>query len=150
MPEVGDQIEVAGTKVDQAPRRGVVTDVAGRMLTVQWATGDQSVFVPAPGTLTVLGRADAKRSRTNVSARASRSARGAIPVRPSTTRKKKAARQAPARKTAKKGVAKRVPRKAPVRKTAKKRAAKKTARKAPVRHTAKKRVAKKAARKRVR
>jgi MetJ family transcriptional regulator, methionine regulon repressor len=129
VPEVGDQIEVVGTKVDEAPRSGVVTDVRGRMLTVEWATGDQSVFVPAPGTLTVLGRADAKRSRKNVSARASRSARGAIPVRPSTKRKKKAARKAPVRKTAKKGVPKKAARKAPVRKTAKKGAPKKAARK---------------------
>jgi hypothetical protein len=82
------------------------------MLTVQWATGDESVFVPAPGTLTVLGRADPRRRTTNVSARASRSARGAIPARPSTTttttkkknkrKKKKATRKPPVRKTAKK------------------------------------------------
>jgi Domain of unknown function (DUF1918) len=162
VPEVGDQIQVTGAKVDQVPRSGVVTDVRGRMLTVQWATGDQSVFVPAPGTLTVLGRADARRPRTNVSARTSRSARGAIPVRPSTT-KKKTARKAAVRKTAKKGVAKKAARntavrktakktarKAAVRKTAKKGVAKKAARKAPVRKTAKKGVAKKAARKRVR
>ncbi len=124
MPEVGDQIQVVGTKVDQATRSGVVTDVRGRMVTVQWATGDQSVFVPAPGTLTVLGREDARRRRTNVTARASRSARGAIPARPSTTTKK-AARKAPVRKTAKKGVAKKPVREAPVRETAKKGVAKK-------------------------
>src|SRR2546429_1023848 len=129
VPEVGDQIQVVGTKVDQATRSGVVTDVRGRMVTVQWATGGQSVFVPAPGTLTVLSRADAGRRRTNVTARVSRSARGAIPARPSTTTKKKAARKAPVRKTAKKGVAKATARKAPVRKTAKKGVAKATARK---------------------
>jgi hypothetical protein len=129
VPEVGDQIQVTGAKVDQVPRSGVVTDVRGRMLTVQWATGDRSVFVPAPGTLTVLGRADARRRRRNVSATASRSARGATPARPSTT--KKAARKTAVRKT-------------------KKGAAKKTARNTAVRKTAKKRVAKKAARKRVR
>ena len=128
MPEVGDQIHGVGSKGDQATRNGVVTDVRGRMVTVQWATGNQSVFVPAPGTLTVLGRADARRRRRNVSARASRSARGAIPARPSTTTKA-TARKAPVRKTAKKGVAKATARKAPVRKTAKKGVAKATARK---------------------
>jgi hypothetical protein len=71
--------------VDQAPRSGVVTDVRGRMLTVRWATGDQTVFVPAPGTLTVLRRADATRRTTSASAPASRSARGAVGARPSTT-----------------------------------------------------------------
>ena len=85
VPEIGDQIEVMGTKVDQAPRIGVVTDVRGRMLTVRWATGDQTVFVPAPGTLTVLVGADVPRRTTSASAPASRSARGAIRGRPSTT-----------------------------------------------------------------
>jgi hypothetical protein len=110
VPEVGDQIQVVGTKVDQATRSGVVTDVRGRMVTVQWETGDQSVFVPAPGTLTVLGRADARRRRTNLTARASRSGREAIPARPSTTTKK-ATRKAPVPKTATKVVAKKATRK---------------------------------------
>ena len=64
MPEIGDQIEVMGTKVDQAPRSGVVTDVRGRMLTVRWATGDETVFVPASGTLTVARRAAPNRTTT--------------------------------------------------------------------------------------
>ncbi len=127
MPEVGDQIQVVGTKVDQATRSGVVTDVRGRMVTVQWATGDQSVLVPAPGTVTVVGRADARRRRTNVSARAARSGRGAIPARPSTA--KKTARKAPVPKTATKGVAKKAARKAPVPNAATKGVAKKAARK---------------------
>jgi hypothetical protein len=100
MPEIGDQIEVMGTKVDQAPRSGVVTDVRGHMLTVRWATGDQTVFVPAPGTLTVLRRADATRRTTSASAPASRSAREAIRARPSTTTEE-ATRKTPVRKTAK-------------------------------------------------
>jgi hypothetical protein len=110
VPEVGDQIQVMGTKVEQPTRNGVVTDVRGRMITVQWATGGQAVFVPAPGTLTVLGRADTRRRRTNVSATASRSARGAIPAPPSTTTKK-AARKMPVPKTTKKGAAKKAARK---------------------------------------
>ena len=61
MPEIGDQIQVMGTKVDQTARDGVVTEVRGGMVTVQWATGDQSVFVPGPGALTVLGRAKTAR-----------------------------------------------------------------------------------------
>ena len=61
MPEVGDQIQVMGTKVDQTTRNGLVTDVRGGMVTVQWATGEKSVFVPGPGALTVLGRAKTAR-----------------------------------------------------------------------------------------
>jgi hypothetical protein len=164
VPEVGDQVQVVGTKVEQAPRSGVVTDVRGRMITVQWATGNQTVFVPAPGTLTVLGRADVRRPGMNVGATAARSARGAISARRSTTTKKaarktavrktkkgaakKAARNTAIRKT-KKGAAKKAARNTAIRKT-KKGAAKKAARKGAVRKTAKKRVAKKAARKRVR
>jgi hypothetical protein len=101
VPDIGDQIQVMGAKVGQATRSGVVTDIRGRKVTAQWATGDQSVFVPAPGTLTVLRRTDTRRR----SAKASRSAQGAIPARPSTTNKK-AARKTPVRKTAKKDVAK--------------------------------------------
>jgi Domain of unknown function (DUF1918) len=146
VPEVGDQIQVAATKVDQATRSGVVTDVRGRMITVQWATGDQSVFVPAPGTLTVLGRADTRPRRTTGSARASRSARRATPTRPTTT-KKPLAKKTPVPKPAKKAAAKATARKAPARKTPRKVAAKATARKAPARKTAKKVAAKATARK---
>jgi hypothetical protein len=146
VPEVGDQIEVVGAKVEQATRIGVVTDVVGRMITVEWATGNETVFVPAPGTLTVLGRADARRGRTKVSARASRDVRGAISARPSKT-KKKAVRKAPVPRAAKRRVTKKAARKAPVPKTAKKRVTKKAATKAPVPKAAKRRVTKKAARK---
>ena len=136
MPVVGDHIEVAGTKVDQPTRSGVVTDVAGRMITVRWSTGEQSVFVPAPGTVAVVGRAGA---------RASRSARGTVAARPAKkkpAKKKKAARKAPARKAP--------ARKAPARKPAKKRATKASPRKAPARRPAKKRATKATPRKRVR
>ncbi len=61
MPEIGDRIQVMGTKVDQATRDGVVTKVRGGMVTVEWATGDQSVFVPGPGALSLVGRAKAAR-----------------------------------------------------------------------------------------
>ena len=101
MPDVGDQIQVMGTKVDQPTRSGVVTDVRGRMVTVQWTTGDQSVFVPAPGTVTVLGRASAKRA----------------PVRKKTPRKSVA--KATTRQPAKKVVTKATGRNAPVPKASK-------------------------------
>ena len=71
MPDVGDQIQVMGTKVDQPTRSGVVTDVRGRMVTVQWTTGDRSVFVPGPGTVTVLGHTSAKRTPVRKTARKS-------------------------------------------------------------------------------
>jgi hypothetical protein len=139
VPEVGDQIQVAAMKVNQATRSGIVTDVRGRMITVQWATGDQSVFVPAPGTLTVLGRAATRTRSTAGRARKSRGAKGAISARPSMTATKATTRKAPVRKPAKKGGAKATTRKAPVRKPAKQGASKATARKAPVHKTTKRR-----------
>jgi hypothetical protein len=141
VPEVGDQIEWVATKVDQGSRRGVVTAVRGRMITVRWASGDQSVLVPGPGTLTVLGRAGTGPLRANLRPKATRGAKAATPARRSTIKKQKA----PVRKTTKKEVAtataKQATPKAPIRTTTKKGVATATAKqatpKAPVRKTTK-------------
>ena len=116
MPEVGDQIQVAGTKVDQVTRSGVVTDVLGRMITVQWATGDQSVFVPAPGTLTVLGRAghetpQNERQRESVEKFPGNHPGSAVDDEEESRGRRPSASQ-------QRNVARRKPRKAPVRKPA--------------------------------
>ena len=107
VPAVGDEIQVVGTKVDRVPRTGVVIEVRGRLVTVQWVTGEQSVFVPAPGTVTVIGHSDARRPRR---------ARGAVPSR-SSKKKQQPARKASVRAT-RKSVAKTTGRKAPARKAA--------------------------------
>jgi uncharacterized protein DUF1918 len=82
MPEIGDQIQLVAVKVQQAPRTGVVTAVRGGMLTVRWSSGEQSVVVPAPGTLTIIGRAAAEKTtpkaakaKTAKSARSKKAAR---------------------------------------------------------------------------
>jgi hypothetical protein len=64
MPEIGDQIQLAAAKVNQAPRTGVVTAVKGGMITVRWPSGEQSVVVPGPGTLTVIGQEGAAPRRS--------------------------------------------------------------------------------------
>jgi hypothetical protein len=56
MPEVGDRVVVESRKIGQAERDGVVTGVAGRLLTVKWATGEESTFVPGPGSMRVVGK----------------------------------------------------------------------------------------------
>jgi hypothetical protein len=62
MVAIGDRIRVESTR---APwREGVVTAVAGAMLRIHWASGQESTLVPAPGSLTVLGRAKRSRART--------------------------------------------------------------------------------------
>lgn len=53
MVTVGDQIVVESEKVGAPPRRGEVTAVSGRLLSVRWEDGEQSTFVPSAGSLHV-------------------------------------------------------------------------------------------------
>jgi hypothetical protein len=55
MVKVGDKVLVESEKVGSATRSGVVTEVDGRMITVRWESGTQSVFVPSAGSLKVVG-----------------------------------------------------------------------------------------------
>ncbi|HEX2193330.1 MAG TPA: DUF1918 domain-containing protein [Acidimicrobiales bacterium] len=58
MPEVGDHVVVESEKVGTPPRRGQVTAVSGRVLTVHWESGEQSTFIPSAGSLRVDHMAD--------------------------------------------------------------------------------------------
>ncbi len=60
MVKVGDRIVVESEKVGSPSRRGEVTGVSGRLLTVRWEHGDQSTFIPSAGSLRVEQPADAK------------------------------------------------------------------------------------------
>ncbi|HEX2041292.1 MAG TPA: DUF1918 domain-containing protein [Acidimicrobiales bacterium] len=60
MVKVGDRIVVESEKVGSPPRRGEVTGVSGRLLTVRWDDGDQTTFVPSAGSLRVEQPADQK------------------------------------------------------------------------------------------
>ncbi len=125
MAEVGDRIRLVATKVDQASRTGVVTRVRGRMITVRWETGVESVFVPAAGTLTVLGKA-APQARLPRSAPTARAA-------PRKTTTKTASKKTPAnttspRKSAKKAAPRTAATKSALRSPARQVTAKKTQR----------------------
>lgn len=61
MVNVGDRIVVESEKVGSPPRRGEVTGVSGRMLSVRWESGEESTFVPAAGSLRVEEPADQSR-----------------------------------------------------------------------------------------
>ncbi len=61
MPNVGDHVVVESEKVGTPPRRGEVTAVSGRMLTVRWETGEQSSFIPSAGSLRVEQPAEQSR-----------------------------------------------------------------------------------------
>jgi Domain of unknown function (DUF1918) len=55
MVKVGDHVVVESEKVGSATRSGVVTAVDGRLLTVRWDNGDESMFIPSAGSLQVTG-----------------------------------------------------------------------------------------------
>ncbi len=55
MVEVGDRVVVESEKVGTLTRSGVVTAVDGRLITVRWDSGSQSVFIPSAGSLRVTG-----------------------------------------------------------------------------------------------
>ena len=55
MVEVGDRVLVESEKVGTVTRSGVVTEVDGRLITVRWDSGSQSVFIPSAGSLRVTG-----------------------------------------------------------------------------------------------
>jgi hypothetical protein len=56
MTAVGDRVQIESEKVGSVTRTGTVTAIDGRMITVLWDTGGQSVFVPSAGCLHVIGR----------------------------------------------------------------------------------------------
>ena len=55
MVEVGDRVLVEAKKVGSVTRSGVVMAVDGRLITVRWDSGSESVFVPNAGSLRVTG-----------------------------------------------------------------------------------------------
>ncbi len=59
MPAIGDRVRVASRKINEAPREGVVTGVAGGLLRIRWSTGEESTVVPGPGAYTVVGKVKA-------------------------------------------------------------------------------------------
>ena len=55
MVDVGDRVQIESEKVGSVTRTGTVTRVDGRMITVRWDTGGESVFIPSAGCLQVIG-----------------------------------------------------------------------------------------------
>jgi hypothetical protein len=53
MVKVGDRVLVESEKVGSVTRSGVVTAIDGRLITVRWDAGSESVFVPSAGSLRV-------------------------------------------------------------------------------------------------
>jgi hypothetical protein len=53
--ELGDIVEVEAEKVGSKARTGTVISVEGKLIRVRWSTGQESTFVPAAGSLRVVG-----------------------------------------------------------------------------------------------
>ena len=64
--EMGDRIAVEAEKVGREPRAGVVTHVAGAMIGVRWDDGNVSSFIPASGSLRVVGRTGERANKRDV------------------------------------------------------------------------------------
>ena len=109
MPEVGDRVRVESKKLGQTVREGVVTEVLGHLLRVQWSTGEESTFTPGPGSLTVVGKtrvratqkAPSKKtpSKKTPSKKAAAASKGAKVGSKKTTTKAAAKKKAAPRKT---------------------------------------------------
>jgi hypothetical protein len=56
MVDVGDRVVIESEKVGVEPRAGVITAVVGRIVHVRWDSGQESSFVPAAGSMAVVGR----------------------------------------------------------------------------------------------
>jgi len=121
MAHIGDRVQVASTKVGQAPRDGVVTGVIGSLLQVKWSTGEESTFAPQMGSLSVVGRARSglKRRSSPANARTGTTKAGAAKRSSTKTAKSTQAAKKAVKRTVKKAV-KRAPAKKAVKRTVKK------------------------------
>ena len=59
MVDVGNRVQIESEKVGSVTRTGTVTRVDGRMITVRWDSGGESVFIPSAGCLQVIEEAPA-------------------------------------------------------------------------------------------
>ena len=55
MPVVGDRLVFEGVKVGEVRREGECVAVVGRAVRVRWADGTESLLVPGPGSMRVVG-----------------------------------------------------------------------------------------------
>ncbi len=62
MVKIKDRIVVESENVGTPPRSGVVTAIQGSLVHVKWDDGTESSFVPAAGSLTIIPKADKKKS----------------------------------------------------------------------------------------
>jgi hypothetical protein len=64
MAAVGDRVQIESEKVGTVTRTGTIVAIDGRMITVDWDTGGQSMFVPSAGCMHVIGKDEAAGKRS--------------------------------------------------------------------------------------
>jgi hypothetical protein len=84
MADVGDRVEV---RSKSGTRLGVVVGLSGTLVTVRWDTGGQTMVIPAPGVMSVIGRGRAP-------------AKKRPPAKKAPAKKKAPPKKAPAKKKA--------------------------------------------------
>ena len=109
MVKVGDRIRLSSAKGPD--REGVVTLLTGSMVRVRWTAGQETMVIPAPGTLTVLAPSKKRAPK----ARRKPAAPGRVSAEKTATKKGATKKASPARGTSRNPA------------TAKKKAATKTA-----------------------
>jgi hypothetical protein len=99
MVEVGDKVSV---RAKAGPRLGVVREVTGSLLRVQWANGEETRIAPAAGTLTVVGKTRGTRAAAAAKkkAPAAKKTPAAKKKAPASKKKAPAAKKAPSKKKA--------------------------------------------------
>jgi hypothetical protein len=95
MVKVGARIRLSSGKGPD--RDGVVTAVTGSILRVRWPSGDNTMVVPAPGTLTVLASSGDKASAAAGKRVATKQAAKKAPTKKAATSKAATRKAAPER-----------------------------------------------------
>jgi hypothetical protein len=55
MVKVGDRVALESERVGQPEQTGVVKGIEGRLIRVSWDDGRETAFIPASGSLHVIG-----------------------------------------------------------------------------------------------
>jgi hypothetical protein len=64
MAAVGDRVQIESEMVGTVTRTGSYVAIDGRMITVDWDTGGQSMFVPSAGCMHVIGKDEPEGKRS--------------------------------------------------------------------------------------
>ena len=64
MVEIGDRVLIESEKLGVEPRAGVITAIEGTIVHVRWDSGRESSFIPAAGSMAIVGHVPDRPTRT--------------------------------------------------------------------------------------